>query len=96
MFKDSITPVILCGGKGSRLWPLSRESFPKQFLAFNKNKRISKGEIYFKNSNRFNPAFDITPSKYVTKLITENGVIKPSKSEIIRHIKNETNKKRTS
>ena len=32
MFKDSITPVILCGGKGSRLWPLSRESFPKQFL----------------------------------------------------------------
>ena len=37
MFKDPITPVILCGGKGSRLWPLSRESFPKQFLAFNKN-----------------------------------------------------------
>ncbi|MAR85341.1 MAG: mannose-1-phosphate guanylyltransferase/mannose-6-phosphate isomerase [Cytophagia bacterium] len=35
MFKDSITPIILCGGKGSRLWPLSRESFPKQFLAFN-------------------------------------------------------------
>nr|WP_034624020.1 mannose-1-phosphate guanylyltransferase/mannose-6-phosphate isomerase [Maridesulfovibrio hydrothermalis] len=27
-----IQPVILCGGKGSRLWPLSRESYPKQFL----------------------------------------------------------------
>lgn len=27
-----ITPVILCGGVGSRLWPLSRESFPKQFI----------------------------------------------------------------
>lgn len=25
-------PVILCGGTGSRLWPLSRESHPKQFL----------------------------------------------------------------
>jgi mannose-1-phosphate guanylyltransferase/mannose-6-phosphate isomerase len=28
----NITPVILCGGSGSRLWPLSRTGFPKQFL----------------------------------------------------------------
>ncbi len=27
-----ITPVILCGGAGSRLWPLSRQMLPKQFL----------------------------------------------------------------
>ncbi len=27
-----ITPVILSGGSGTRLWPLSRESYPKQFL----------------------------------------------------------------
>src|ERR1700752_4659318 len=27
-----IFPVILSGGSGSRLWPLSRESFPKQLL----------------------------------------------------------------
>lgn len=26
-----ITPVILCGGSGTRLWPVSREQFPKQF-----------------------------------------------------------------
>jgi mannose-1-phosphate guanylyltransferase/mannose-1-phosphate guanylyltransferase/mannose-6-phosphate isomerase len=26
-----ITPVLLCGGAGTRLWPLSRQSFPKQF-----------------------------------------------------------------
>lgn len=29
---NSITPVILCGGSGTRLWPLSRKSFPKQFV----------------------------------------------------------------
>ena len=32
MSEFSIIPVILCGGSGSRLWPLSRKSFPKQFL----------------------------------------------------------------
>jgi mannose-1-phosphate guanylyltransferase/mannose-1-phosphate guanylyltransferase/mannose-6-phosphate isomerase len=26
-----ILPFILCGGAGTRLWPLSREAFPKQF-----------------------------------------------------------------
>ena len=27
-----ITPVLLCGGSGTRLWPLSRRSYPKQFV----------------------------------------------------------------
>ena len=33
--KDKVLPVILCGGEGTRLWPLSRKSFPKQFLSIN-------------------------------------------------------------
>lgn len=32
MATDSIVPVILCGGSGTRLWPLSRGQHPKQFL----------------------------------------------------------------
>ncbi len=31
-FEVKLTPVILCGGSGTRLWPLSRKSFPKQFV----------------------------------------------------------------
>lgn len=27
-----ITPLLLCGGSGTRLWPLSRKSYPKQFV----------------------------------------------------------------
>ncbi|MBN5273108.1 mannose-1-phosphate guanylyltransferase/mannose-6-phosphate isomerase [Serratia marcescens] len=33
MIMSNIYPVIMAGGTGSRLWPLSRELFPKQFLA---------------------------------------------------------------
>lgn len=29
-----IKPLILCGGSGSRLWPLSRADFPKQFIEY--------------------------------------------------------------
>lgn len=32
-----VTPVILCGGSGTRLWPLSRSGFPKQFLVLSGN-----------------------------------------------------------
>lgn len=50
-----IIPVILSGGSGTRLWPLSRESFPKQFL------RIFDGLSLFQrtcdrvNKNLFTP-----------------------------------------
>jgi mannose-1-phosphate guanylyltransferase / mannose-6-phosphate isomerase len=27
-----INPILLCGGAGTRLWPLSRKSYPKQFV----------------------------------------------------------------
>lgn len=32
-FKTTLQPVLLSGGSGTRLWPLSREAYPKQFLA---------------------------------------------------------------
>ena len=35
-----VTPVILCGGSGTRLWPLSRTGFPKQFLCLTGNETL--------------------------------------------------------
>ena len=47
-------PVIMCGGAGTRLWPISRESMPKQFVPLVDERstfqqvidRISDGELF--------------------------------------------------
>ena len=36
-----IYPVVLSGGSGTRLWPLSRASYPKQFIRFFKDQGSS-------------------------------------------------------
>ncbi|MGN6580907.1 MAG: mannose-1-phosphate guanylyltransferase/mannose-6-phosphate isomerase [Bordetella sp.] len=36
----AVSPVILCGGSGTRLWPLSRAGFPKQFLCLTGNESL--------------------------------------------------------
>jgi len=37
-----ITPVILSGGSGTRLWPMSRESYPKQLLPLSSDHSLLK------------------------------------------------------
>ena len=41
---EGIIPIVLCGGTGTRLWPLSRKSYPKQFS------KIFKGPTLFQQS----------------------------------------------
>ena len=36
----NVRPVILCGGIGSRLWPISSQNYPKQFIEFKNNKSL--------------------------------------------------------
>lgn len=36
----NVVPVVLCGGSGTRLWPLSRTGFPKQFLCLTGNESL--------------------------------------------------------
>ena len=52
MIETSLLPVILCGGTGSRLWPLSRSSFPKQYLSLfeeTKNTLLQETQSRLKN-----------------------------------------------
>ena len=42
---SKVQPVILCGGKGERLWPLSREEEPKQFLKIDGKRSLFQDTI---------------------------------------------------
>lgn len=55
-----IHPVLLCGGSGARLWPLSRKSLPKQFS------RFQPGDTLFQSSIRRLTGPDFAPPLVVT------------------------------
>jgi hypothetical protein len=40
MSEPEIQPVIMAGGSGTRLWPLSRAGYPKQFLVLSGNSSL--------------------------------------------------------
>lgn len=43
---SQILPVIMAGGSGSRLWPMSRTHYPKQFLSLNSDKTMLQETLY--------------------------------------------------
>ena len=58
---NKIIPIIMCGGSGSRLWPLSRESFPKQYISIDSdqsNSMLQKTQLRINELNNIsNPIF---------------------------------------
>ena len=56
LFMSTITPVVLSGGSGSRLWPSSRSMYPKQFL-----KLVSENTMLQDTVLRLNDLEDIMP-----------------------------------
>lgn len=57
MHHTSITPVIMAGGSGTRLWPLSRSQYPKQFLTLGLGKHtlLQQTVLRLKNLNCAEP-----------------------------------------
>jgi len=59
--KHKITPVILSGGSGTRLWPISRQANPKQFLDFFGEKTLfAKTTLRCKNTDFFYPPIAVS------------------------------------
>ncbi|MFZ5524731.1 MAG: mannose-1-phosphate guanylyltransferase/mannose-6-phosphate isomerase [Pseudomonadota bacterium] len=62
MSESKVYAVILAGGSGSRLWPLSRQQLPKQFLALD-----GKDSLIQTTINRLSPVIDARSVLIVTQ-----------------------------
>lgn len=62
---SSVVPIILAGGSGTRLWPLSRSGFPKQFLALGENDTLFQ-KACLRSSSLSSDAVFVEPPIIVT------------------------------
>ena len=72
-----ITPVLLCGGSGTRLWPLSRKSFPKQFVSLIGETSLFQASVERLSGTDFTPPVVVTGSDFrfiVTEQMDAIGV----------------------
>jgi len=72
-----ITPIILCGGSGARLWPLSRSSYPKQFVPLVGEKTLFQGSVLRMKGSGYAAPVVITNSDFrfiVTEQLQEVGI----------------------
>ena len=84
--KPKLIPIILSGGHGSRLWPLSRRNLPKPFVKLNNNKclyemtldRISKFK-YLITKNKKSLVFNISNSEYFYEIdsVVDKNIYEP-------------------
>ena len=66
---NSVIPIILCGGSGTRLWPLSRSGFPKQFLSLTGEntlfqQALLRSQSIANSSIRLQPALIVTNEEH--------------------------------
>lgn len=72
-----IHPLILCGGSGTRLWPLSRKSYPKQFVPLVGDKTLFQSSAQRLSGAGYAPPIVLTNADFrfiVTEQLAEIGV----------------------
>ena len=65
----------------------NRSSKEITHIKYLKNNKFLESKIFLNSQKFSNPAFDITPSKYITKLITNRGIIDPNTQSIKKVMK---------
>ncbi|MBN2483560.1 MAG: mannose-1-phosphate guanylyltransferase/mannose-6-phosphate isomerase [Candidatus Omnitrophica bacterium] len=84
--KKSMYAIVLAGGKGTRLWPLSRENYPKQFI------ELIYGESLFQLTiKRLRRCFD--PEKIITVTSLEYKFHIINQIESLQNISGQTKQK---
>lgn len=76
-----IYPVILCGGSGTRLWPLSRKSFPKQFSRLNGETSLFQQTVERVSGEEMQSPIVLTNADYrftVAEQLSDVGITNPT------------------
>jgi mannose-1-phosphate guanylyltransferase / mannose-6-phosphate isomerase len=77
LMNDLIYPLLLCGGTGTRLWPLSRESYPKQFGQITGAQSLFQGAVHRLQDEAFAKPTIVTGNDFrfiVTEQLSDLGV----------------------
>ncbi|MCC5973047.1 MAG: mannose-1-phosphate guanylyltransferase/mannose-6-phosphate isomerase [Rubellimicrobium sp.] len=72
-----IVPVLLCGGSGTRLWPLSRRAYPKQFATLIGDESLFQASARRLSGQGFAPPLVITGADYrfiATEQLAATGI----------------------
>lgn len=78
--------IILAGGKGSRLWPVSTENQPKPFIKINSNlSLLQKTYLRVKNLDELNGIITVTNSRLISKIHNEYAEVTPTKNQFIKN-----------
>jgi mannose-1-phosphate guanylyltransferase/mannose-1-phosphate guanylyltransferase/mannose-6-phosphate isomerase len=80
---QKIHPVILCGGSGTRLWPLSRKSYPKQFSKIMGNESLFQMSVSRLSGDAFNPPVVLTNSDFRFIVTEQLAALSISGSDIL-------------
>jgi mannose-1-phosphate guanylyltransferase/mannose-6-phosphate isomerase len=77
---EAVRPVILCGGAGSRLWPLSRSMHPKQLLPIAGTRTMLQATVARAASDQFGAPLIVTGEdhRFMVKDQLETGGIAPA------------------
>jgi mannose-1-phosphate guanylyltransferase / mannose-6-phosphate isomerase len=77
---QQIVPVVLCGGTGSRLWPLSREGYPKQFWPLVSNQTMLQDTVARATGSGFSAPIIVCNQAHrfmVAEQLQAAGVVNP-------------------
>ena len=88
---SKVIPVILCGGSGTRLWPLSRSGFPKQFLVLSENKSqhslfqeaLSRAQVAIGSQTHALPALIVTNEEHRFLVLDQLSELKDIKATLL-------------
>ena len=80
---SKINPVLLCGGSGTRLWPLSRKSHPKQFVKLMGEESLFQSSALRLSGTGFSAPSVVTGSDFRFMVVEQLAAVKIAPRDIL-------------